>query len=432
MYWINLIGTAVLSMIASYVFTCNVSSVGFKATFTKKKMFIFVILSILMLLNIMFQKDINKVLLNLFISIMINLTIIFDFDYKKSIYCSLVLFIIGLIAEVFSVIILSVFFNFSTVTYEKLECGLLIFTIINTILLITISKLKIIKNIFFKLYNIMSQKLKSFLILIFVFLYVTALSYNNFIILKNDINSLINFGMIIFVLFSSLNLVYNLIQKSKIEDKYNQMLEYVTKYESIINEQGKRNHEFNNQLMVLQGYINNKKKLKEYLGILINDQKGGQNFRIKQLGYLPDGGLKGLLYYKLSKMEENKIKSFLYVSENLKDSFNDMDAEFYSDITKMFGVFIDNAIDAASEAEKKEIVIDIRRDDDSLIIHISNTYKESSDINKIGKKGYTSKGIGHGFGLSIVSDITKKNDKIESFNDIENDMFKQTLIIYLK
>lgn len=419
-------------MIASYVFICNLSNKNLKILFSKRKILAFIILFVLMFFNITFQKDVNKVLLNLFISIVMGLIIIFDFDYKKSIYYSLVLFIVGLVVEVFSVIILSFFFNFSTLAYEKIECGLLIFTIINTILLVLISKVKMAKNIFSKLYNIMSNKLKSFLILIFIFLYVTALSYNNFIILKSDINSLINFGMVVFVLVSSLIIVYNVINKSKIEDKYNQMLEYVTKYESIINEQGKRNHEFNNQLMVLQGYINDKKKLKEYLNIIIDDQKGGQNFRIKQLGYLPDGGLKGLLYYKLSKMEEKNIKSFLYVNQNLKNSFKNISVDFYRDITKIFGVFIDNAIDAASEADKKEIVIDIRKDDDSLIIIINNTYKENNDINKVGKKGYTSKGNGHGFGLSLVSDITKRNDQIESFSDIENGMFKQTLIIYLK
>ena len=38
------------------------------------------------------------------------------------------------------------------------------------------------------------------------------------------------------------------------------------------------------------------------------------------------------------------------------------DVIHYKDITKIFGVFIDNAIEAAEESEKKEVEIDIRKD----------------------------------------------------------------------
>jgi two-component system sensor histidine kinase AgrC len=131
-------------------------------------------------------------------------------------------------------------------------------------------------------------------------------------------------------------------------------------------------------------------------------------------------------------MEEKNIKSFLYIEKNVKNSLKDFPLEFYKDITKIFGVFIDNAIEAAEESEKKEVEIDIRKDKDSLIIDIANTFNDKANVNKIGSKGYSTKGKGHGFGLSIVKDIKIKNDNIDTFSDIENDMFKQTLIIYLK
>ena len=44
-------------------------------------------------------------------------------------------------------------------------------------------------------------------------------------------------------------------------------------YEKIINEQGKKNHEYNNQLMVLKGYINKPDKLNEYLNLIISEQE---------------------------------------------------------------------------------------------------------------------------------------------------------------
>ena len=71
--------------------------------------------------------------------------------------------------------------------------------------------------------------------------------------------------------------------------------------------------------MVIKGYINNPERLSEYLDEVIGEHKTGQNYTVKQLGFLPDGGVKGLLYHKLSKMEDNNIKYYLYVDQNLKD-----------------------------------------------------------------------------------------------------------------
>ena len=174
-------------------------------------------------------------------------------------------------------------------------------------------------------------------------------------------------------------------------------MEYVLRYEKIINDQGKKNHEYNNQLMVIKGYINNPERLSEYLDEVIGEHKTGQNYTVKQLGFLPDGGGKGLLYHKLSKMEDNNIKYYLYVDQNLKDK----DIENF----------------------------DLKT---CLLLTISKTYDKNTDINKVGKSGFTTKGVGHGFGLSIVKDIAKTNSEIETFSSKESDKFIQTAMVYYK
>lgn len=104
----------------------------------------------------------------------------------------------------------------------------------------------------------------------------------------------------------------------------------------------------------------------------------------------------------------------------------------YRDLTKLLGVFLDNAIDAALKSEEKEIEVELKDKNDCLLLTISNTYDKNIDINKVGKSGFTTKGVGHGFGLSIVKDIARTNSEIETFSSKESDKFIQTAMIYYK
>ena len=101
---------------------------------------------------------------------------------------------------------------------------------------------------------------------------------------------------------------YCIIMNVRINKKYKLTVKRLLEYEKIIDDQGKKNHEYNNQLMVLKGYINDKDKLLEYLETIIDDHKTGQNYEIRQLSKLPSGGIKEMLYYKLSKMNKLNIK----------------------------------------------------------------------------------------------------------------------------
>lgn len=222
---------------------------------------------------------------------------------------------------------------------------------------------------------------------------------------------------------------YCIIMNVRINKKYKLTVKRLLEYEKIIDDQGKKNHEYNNQLMVLKGYINDKDKLLEYLETIIDDHKTGQNYEIRQLSKLPSGGIKEMLYYKLSKMNKLNIKYYIYISENIKQLFDKCDVRLYKDITKIFGVFIDNAIDAAKDLNQKEIDLDFKNDNNYFTITISNSCDDNIDIEKFGKNRYTTKGIGHGFGLSIVKEIVKSNDRIETITEKETNIFTQIIMV---
>ena len=337
------------------------------------------------------------------------------------------------ISEIILSVLILFIFKLNGSEYFNVPFSLLISSILNCLLVYLLSRIKFISKNIRKLNHIIKKNNKDWIYIILIMILMVLFIFFNRYKMNNSTEYFVNTAMAIFVVVSFVYVIYNKFQRQAMEDKYNESMEYVLRYEKIINEQGKKNHEYNNQLMVIKGYINKPERLSEYLDEIIGEHKTGQNYTVKQLGFLPDGGVKGLLYHKLSKMEDNNIKYYLYVDQNLKDKdIESFDLKTYRDLTKLLGVFLDNAIDAALKSEEKEIEVELKDKDDCLLLTISNTYDKNTDINKVGKSGFTTKGVGHGFGLSIVKDIAKTNSEIETFSSKESDKFIQTVMIYYK
>ena len=370
----------------------------------------------------------TKLSLN-YLSIMFSMYfILLDKNIHKSLTYTTTIFLGFTVIEILLTFLLKTFINFDEI-YNSYPIIILIFNSIVNIILVLFTSIKYIKNLSNK-FIFSNNTLKLFLLLIILISSLIAIQNKN-IINTTSINYLINILMFFFIIL----IVYIIIninnKNNEISNKYNQMMEYMTEYENIIDEQGKKNHEYKNQLMILNGFIDNKKKLKEYLNTIIDDHKTGQNYEIRQLSHFPNGGLKGLLYYKISKMKENNIKYYLYVSKEVKKPLEKLDIKNYKDISKIFGVLIDNAIDASMKSTLKEITLDFKMDDNYLMITISNSIPDNIEISKIGT-GYSSKGKGHGYGLRLVRDIIKNNNNLELITDSNEKEFTQILMIDTK
>lgn len=276
------------------------------------------------------------------------------------------------------------------------------------------------------------DKNKSLINYLYIFLLILYL-----IVSKNGLEFILKSNYYINIIFMfSIVLIIVLILKNefkydKLKDENKQMLNYVTKYEKIITEQGKANHEFKNQLMVIRGYaqMNKPDKLIEYLDSVVDDtKKTNSSYLISQLNKFPDGGIKGLLYYKLSMMDDDKIKYEINVESGVKTKLNYVTPAMYKNITKILGVLLDNAIDASKKCNNKKIIIDVTKESSKVIFSISNTYKGKIDMTKIGT-GYTSKESGHGYGLKLVKDIIEENKSLNIQSLIKNDYYTSKLII---
>ncbi|MBQ3475744.1 MAG: GHKL domain-containing protein [Bacilli bacterium] len=210
------------------------------------------------------------------------------------------------------------------------------------------------------------------------------------------------------------------------------LLDKIYKYEEIINKQGMNNHEYNNQLMVLSGYLEcqDYDNVREYLNTIIEDHRTGEDYDIKQLVKFPKGGFKELLYYKIAKIERNGIEYYLNVSDSFKKKIEKINIKNYSDLTKVFGVLIDNSIDASID-NHGEIEMNFKCQKNCLIIVVKNKIEEL-DLNEIGKKRFSTKGLYHGFGLQIVKKIVKNNEAIDVSYDKEDNQIIQTIVMDIK
>ena len=103
------------------------------------------------------------------------------------------------------------------------------------------------------------------------------------------------------------------------------------------------------------------------------------------------------------------------------------------DFSRMLGILIDNAIEAASETDEKIVKIMFRDSSNNRtqIIKIENSYKNKDvDKNKIFEKGVTGKENHSGMGLWEVKQIIKRNNNINLITEPNEKYFKQCLEIY--
>lgn len=360
-------------------------------------------------------------------SIIIYLTL--NINDRKLVLYSFNIEIISSISELIVTLILVLFGVKSTEIVNNNFYNLLANVLIS-ILSIIIVNIGFIKKLICKFINIFdrNRKLLNYLYIFIVMLYLIVLKNGFELILKSNyyINILFMFSIIIVIVI----VLRNESKYEQLKEENKQMLNYVTKYEKIITAQGKTNHEFKNQLMVIRGYAQmHSDKIFEYIDEIVKDSnKAGSSYLISQLNNFPDGGIKGLLYYKLSIMEDENINYTINVEKGVKSGLKSLSTGNYKNITKILGVLLDNVIDASKKSKHKKINISVIKDNKNIIFKIYNTYKGKIDIEKVGT-GYTSKGKGHGYGLRLVKDIINENKAFDISHNLEDNYFVSSLYI---
>lgn len=245
------------------------------------------------------------------------------------------------------------------------------------------------------------------------------------LIIINTVISII-YMIIVFKVFSIEN------KYIRITNKYNTTLTSLKEYEEILDKYKIMNHENKNELLMIRNMISKgEENVEKYIDKIIDVKIKDDEKLMFETSIIPSGGLRATIYSKLLTMKDKKVKNNLHVDKSVrKFDLSDYSDDFVLDLCKIVSIFIDNAIEATLLSKKKELLIDLFIDSDDIFnICISNTYNGILDLTKIDNKGYTTKGDGHGYGLSLAVDLLNKNKKITNERKITNKVFTQILKI---
>lgn len=391
------------------------------------KDFLIMIISIIIPLCIFDEKYSSIYTIVTFLVNIMMYKIIFKKEMAEVVIYTGIVMILMFLSDIICGIILINFFDI-----EKLR-GIWYFRIILNVIVATVSIIIYQVLQLKKLYKYIDNKLKNdnFKVMIVLTLLILVFSIIMFNLYKNFKYNEYYFSNIILVIIFFIILYIFIIDKTKYTDlikKYDNLFIYVQNFEDWIEKEQLNRHEFKNQLAVLRSVTkdtNTRKKIDEILkdNIEIEDEI------IDQLKKLPKGGIKGLMYYKSAIAQKNKLNLVIDVSINSNSALNHLNKNDTQTLCKLIGIYYDNAIEAAKETRKKNILIEIYEIKNQTNIVISNTFKKAKNFNNRNEKGISSKGKGRGNGLYFAKSLLDKNKWIEENQEIIDRYYIETLHI---
>ncbi len=358
--------------------------------------------------------------------------IIFKDSISKSMIIALVLYLCLCVSEVIVALMASLLLSKLHPTLEFLKNTIIINFCIS---FIELAIIKIFKKPLLQFTKNNNFNTKTSSVLVLVILITIALLIFKIPVTKWKFDLEFIITMSILLCFCIIGL-FLLKQRSDIQKTtfmYQQLVSYSNITNKLLEDYRVVSHEHKNQLSIIRGMLDDtNQELITYIDNLLNKRNIIKYQWATQLNNLPIAGLKGLLNYKLIEMESEKIKINISISKEVsKTKLNKLDSKQTDELYSIMGIYLDNAIQAAAETKKKEISIEIFKDQKDLVIIIANTYKNKINLDKIDDYGYTTKGKNHGVGLHIAKNILEESKLFTQNRKLFEDYYVQELRIHL-
>ncbi len=274
------------------------------------------------------------------------------------------------------------------------------------------------------------------IILIIIRIYIGAVEYYGYAVNNKRIEYINTF--LFFILFTLMILIIYILfrgitKEAELKSKqinFEILQNYTTKVEGMYSDMRSFKHDYANIKSSMIGYIDEEDmtglKKHFYENILPLNKKIGKNdSEIGRLRQIKVPEIKGLLSLKLIRAQEMGIEVLIDIKEPIEQiSMNIID------LTRVLGILLDNAIEATEECVLPKIKVGFIKDNQSLIIVICNRYKGNiPSVDKLYKKGYSTKGTNRGIGLTSLREIINKYEAIYLDTLIEDGEFTQTITL---
>lgn len=193
-------------------------------------------------------------------------------------------------------------------------------------------------------------------------------------------------------------------------------------------------HDFLNIVQGIGGYIEteNMEGLKKYYSQLLKDCNRVNNLTALNPSIINNPAIYNVLATKYHKADEIGVQINLGIFIDLNEL--EKHVKIY-EFTRILGILMDNAIEAASECEEKNVHVSFRKEKNRnrFVMVIENTYANKDiNIDRIFEKDFStkSKKTNSGLGLWEVRQILKKNNNLNLFTTKNEEYFIQQFEIY--
>lgn len=190
-------------------------------------------------------------------------------------------------------------------------------------------------------------------------------------------------------------------------------------------------HDFHNIVQSIGGYADrgDLEGLRVYYRQLLQDCGRTNNLTALNPEVINNPAIYNVLATKYHKADEIGVQINLGIFINLNEIEKHM--KIY-EFTRILGILLDNAIEAAAECENKIIHVSFRKEQNRrrLLVIIDNTYKNKDiNVDKIYEKDFStkSKETNSGLGLWEVRQILKKNNNLNLFTTKSEEFFSQQI-----
>ena len=376
------------------------------------------------------------------ISELILIITVFRTKFFKSIIAE---FIPMLVTVVFETVISKIFMVLFNLGYEELyliPISRLCITLLIYLCLYLLYRLVKYYKINIVFIDNMTKRNKLILILNFIFaiiaismqFYIVVFymkSLPAFVTLLSILSLIVYFSISIFSLLKTTKLE---ITSQSLEEAqlYNKTLQLLHDNMRIIK------HDFSNIMQSIAGYIANDdmKGLEKYYKSVNKEYDNLNNLAALDPSLINDPALYSLIASKYLLAEQENVN----FNVSIKPHFDKIPVSPYI-LTRILGILLDNAVEAAKNSVEKEIFFEVTGPFENTkftkyVISIKNSYSNKDiNIDRTREKGFTSKTEekgSHGLGLWEVNKILNKSDNLNLFTTKTKELFIQDLEIFVK